>query len=353
MENRVNFTREELDRAKQVSLTSLAAAMGYTPVRVGSHYSLKEMDSLIIYNDRTWCRWSRKGSGTSERIGGTQIDFVMEFGGFNMVEAVGKLLDFQGYMPPAIERPSNVSNYPSGSTHGMELPEKAKSYRRLYAYLTKTRGLSTTVVNYFVNEEKILYEAADKYHNLVFIGKDINGEVKFATKHGSMTFNNSKAFKGDVPGNNKNYGINIVNPHSDELNVFEAAIDAMSWLDITGNYSTNILVLGMVADNPLRTFLEEHPNIKKINFRLDNDAPAQKQIHGEPEVIDFKTNQIIKEKKEGYLEKYSKKGYLTVDKSAPKYSDSCKDYNDCLKYLKCNYPEKVYALNQRKKAKCI
>ncbi|MBD5556424.1 MAG: hypothetical protein HDQ95_14070, partial [Roseburia sp.] len=59
------YTNEERDRAMEVSLTSLAASMGYTPVRRGRHYILKEMDSLVIYNDRTWNRWSGRGNITN------------------------------------------------------------------------------------------------------------------------------------------------------------------------------------------------------------------------------------------------------------------------------------------------
>lgn len=45
------------------------------------------------------------------------------------------------------------------------------------------------------------------------------------------------------PGNDKNFGINIVNTDSEELKVFEASIDLMSYLDLTGDYKSNKLVL--------------------------------------------------------------------------------------------------------------
>ena len=72
----IGYDPNEREEALSVSLTSLASAMGYTPIRQGRHYSLKEMDSLVIYNDRSWNRWSKKGNIN----GGTQIDFLMEFG---------------------------------------------------------------------------------------------------------------------------------------------------------------------------------------------------------------------------------------------------------------------------------
>lgn len=88
--------------------------MSYTPVRAGSHYHLKEMDSLIIYNDRSWNRWSGKGND-----------------GFSM-----------------------------------NLPPKNENYRRMYAYLIKTRGLSQEVVSDFVHRRLINEDSV--HHNIVY-----------------------------------------------------------------------------------------------------------------------------------------------------------------------------------------
>lgn len=72
------FTGEQIAQAKEASLTALAAQYGYHPVRVGNHlFTLKEHDSIRIYNDRTWYRWSKAGS--RGEAGGSQIDFLMQF----------------------------------------------------------------------------------------------------------------------------------------------------------------------------------------------------------------------------------------------------------------------------------
>ena len=73
----IMYTNEERESAMQVSLTSLARSLGYTPIKQGSLWTLKEMDSLKIHNDKSWYRWSGRGN----RTGGSQIDFLMEFGG--------------------------------------------------------------------------------------------------------------------------------------------------------------------------------------------------------------------------------------------------------------------------------
>ena len=89
------YTEEELQIAKSVDLTAVARRLGYTVVRVGSMYTLKEMDSIRIYNRRSWFRWSRVAEKGSN--GGTQIDFLRVFGGMTVKDAVFWLLDFAGY----------------------------------------------------------------------------------------------------------------------------------------------------------------------------------------------------------------------------------------------------------------
>ena len=55
--------------------------------------------------------------------------------------------------------------------------------------------------------------------------------------------NPSACLAGDIPGNDKNYGFNVVNENSTELVVFEAAIDLMSYVDIFTDYESNKLSL--------------------------------------------------------------------------------------------------------------
>lgn len=192
------------------------------------------------------------------------------------------------------------------------------TYRRAYAYLIKTRGLSQQIVDHFVRDLKILYEEKE-HHNLVFLGKDKDGNVRYATKRGTADIYGKK-YKGDVAGNDKNYGINIVNEKSTELKVFEANIDLMSYMDLKGDFESNKLVLGMTADNPLVQFLKEHPYIKTITFCMDNDAAGMLAMFGNEEKI-------------GLLKKYEQQGYKTDTDIVPQ-GIGCKDWNEYLIYKK-------------------
>ena len=296
------FSEELIAQAKETSLTQLAEYYGYHPRHVGNRlYTLAEHDSVRIYNDRTWYRWSRAGNG--KESGGSQIDFLMQFCG---VESVHAAIHQAGEIKPR-EHAEFV------------LPEAMLgTYRRAYAYLIKTRGLSQQIVDYFVRDLKILYEEKE-HHNLVFLGKDKDGIVRYATKRGTADIYGKK-YRGDVAGNDKNYGINIVNEKSTELKVFEANIDLMSYMDIKGDFESNKLVLGMTADNPLVQFLKDHPHIKKITFCMDNDEAGMLAMFGN-------------EEKAGLLKKYEMQGYETDTDTVPQ-GIGCKDWNEYLIYKK-------------------
>lgn len=264
-------TRAEIEAAKNISLTSLASSMGYTVVKKGVHYSLKEMDSVMIYDDRSWKRWSEKGIIT----GGTSIDFMMAFGGADtMEEAVQDILDQKVIVP--VQNYSSIRKNPERKE--FVLPEKNKDQRALFAYLIKTRGLSQKVIKYFLTNELLYEEAA--HHNLVFVGRNPEGVAKYAGMRGTYDANGRK-FQCDVAGNDKNYGVNIINKESSEIKVFEAVIDCMSYMDMTEDYTSNKLMLGMVEDNPLEQLLKDYDHIHTITFCLDNDHAGRKAIYGE------------------------------------------------------------------------
>ena len=88
------FTDEELRIAKSVDLCAVASMLGYTVRKIGKYYTLREMDSIRIYNRTNWYRWSRQNDKGSN--GGSQIDFLRVFAGMDVKEAVFWLLDFAG-----------------------------------------------------------------------------------------------------------------------------------------------------------------------------------------------------------------------------------------------------------------
>lgn len=269
------FMDTEIEIAKSVDLVNLAESVQIPLKRKGRFYYVDGMDSAMIFNRSSWYRYSRG-------VGGSTIDFLMYFKNMQFKEAVSYLLDFAGYLK--MDEPVNwkqdrpFEKVPGDRPKEKEkvpfvLPEKSQNCRGLYAYLMKSRKLSQEIINYWLKND-LMYESR-KHHNIVFLGKNAQGEVKFASQRG-IRDRYGKPFKGDVPGNDKKYGVNLIPPESREVNIYEAAIDAMSDMDFRKDYKTGILALGMVSDGPLQTVLEEHPDIKILNFCLDNDGSGRK-----------------------------------------------------------------------------
>lgn len=270
----MRFTAEELGIAKQADLCAVAERMGYTVKRIGNYHTLKEMDSIRIYNRSHWCRFSRRYDKGEN--GGSQIDFLRVFGGMDVKEAVFWLLDFVGY-----RREESVRKVQNTVPHQRKeeqkkpfvLPEFARSNAYLYRYLEHERGIARPVIDFFVGKG-ILYEAKN-YHNIVFVGTDRDGVPKFASMRGVFD-KDGKGFKCDVAGNDKRYGFHLHYGKSKKVVVFEAAIDLMSYITMFPKDRASMLALGMLADAPLETFLAEHPEVEEIQFCLDNDGPGRK-----------------------------------------------------------------------------
>ena len=233
-----NFTEDELAIAKSVDLVAVAANLGYTPKRIGNYYTLKEMDSMRIYNRSHWCRFSRRYEKGEN--GGSQIDFLRVFAGMDVKEAVFWLLDFAGYrrINDTPEKPVLKYQVPYKEVEKKPfvLPQPAHSNAYLYEYLTNDRAISRDVVNFFVNQG-LIYESMP-YHNIVFKGNDKDGVTRFASMRGVFD-KKGKPFKCDVPGNDKRYGFNIANEES----------------HITIRHMAE-LVAEEIADNKIKTIID-------------------------------------------------------------------------------------------------
>ena len=147
----MRFTAEELALAKQVDLCRVAEHLGYTVKRIGQYHTLKEMDSIRIYDRSHWCRFSRRHDKGEN--GGSQIDFLRVFAGLDVKEAVFWLLDFAGY-----HRNENTGRIQNAIPHQKKeekkkpfvLPEPAGSNAYLYRYLEHERMIARPVIDFFV-----------------------------------------------------------------------------------------------------------------------------------------------------------------------------------------------------------
>lgn len=305
------FTETELDIARHTDLPDLLSSLGYTLKRVGSYYTTAEMDSIRIKERLTWRRYST-------RQGGDAISFLQEFCGMRFPEAVDYLLAYHGRSRDSPDRNKPVPRpkpSPPKEKPPFVLPPANPDQRRVSAYLRK-RGIASQVIQRFL-DAGLLYEDAP-YHNCVFVGRDGSGQPKFASKRGTMDFNGS-GFKRDVLGSDKKVGFRLpCEPEIEEVAVFEAPIDLMSFCTLCPEVHSNAVALCGLYSGPLDTYLQDHPHLKSIKLLLDNDEPgiaAAKEMR----------------------EKYRAAGY-EVEIRVPKYG---KDWNAQLKYKLTGVLEEV------------
>ena len=259
------FTDEEMETAKNTDLPDLLEHLGYHLKRSGRYYTTQEMDSLMIKERRSWKRYS---NGT----GGDAITFLQTFEGKGFREAVEYLLDFNGRArdSPALSRPRPPPE--EDERPEFVLPPANGDNRRVFAYLRK-RGIAPQVIRAFLNSG-LLYED-EKYHNCVFVGRDGNGQPKFASKRGTYD-KDGVSFKRDVLGSDKSVAFPIpCDPDLPWVLVFEAPIDLMSFCTLHRAVTSNAVALCGLYQGPLDTYLRENPHLKRIVLCLDNDGPGR------------------------------------------------------------------------------
>ena len=156
----MSYTQEQIDRANQVNLEQFLRSQGEELIKSGREYRWKNHDSLTVKSNK----WFRH----SQRKGGYPIDFVMEFYNKTFPEAMQVLIGEE-----AIE--INVEPTPKAE---FRLPPRCESNERILKYLTEERKLPKDLAEEFIAED-LIYEDA-KHHNVVFVGKDINGIPRYA-----------------------------------------------------------------------------------------------------------------------------------------------------------------------------
>lgn len=302
------YSKDQIEKARDASLLDYLQQNGYKLMKSGrDEYRLEEHDSLVISNNK-WNWFSRD-------IGGNTLDFLIKYEGKDFMEAVGiltgnKMMEGREVSSGAIKQyfRENSKVYDGG----IELPEKNKDFRRIFAYLIKTRYIDKSIVADMV-KEKLLYESKDT-HNAVFLGKDKDGNIKHAAMRGTLS---DKSYKGDCPGSDKRYCFSIKG-RSDTLFVFEAAIDLLSHATITkmkkGDYREDHRVVGSgISAMSLYQYLEDNPGIKNIYLCLDKDKAGRAAAKKMAEEL-------------AGMEKYN------VSELFP---PAGKDWNDFLKKLSC------------------
>ena len=299
-ERRRKILDEEKQSANYVNLPHFLMENGFELKRVGKEYTLRDHDSVRIYDNSAGetGKWYRFSTGK----GGDNISFVQEFLGKSFKEAVEMLNGGR-----SVTANMDIPEYKPHETPKREVKEihieENTDAKRAIAYLSQTRGLDYNLVTELVKEGKIAQEA--KTGNVVFYAKDENGMIVGAEKVGTSTENR---FKGIEAGSSSDYGFEIVKGTGENAFFFESAIDALSFAQIHKDEMENCRLISMtgVKSVTVEAFMNRK-NIppEKIFLCSDNDE---------------KGNYFAKK----LMEKYPNMKRVTT-------SDNFKDWNDQLR----------------------
>lgn len=273
-----HYTPEQLAEVRQVDLlTYLMATSPSSLVKHSPHeWRTVEHGSLSISNGK-W-NWF------AGQVGGyTALDYLMKVEGDTFPTAVQKVIESMNIPVQTYETALRNANYEKERKPFM-LPPRSETTKRVEAYLGK-RGIDQNLIRECIRQGTI-YESSD-YHNVVFVGRDTNGEAKFASLRG--TYPNS-TFRMDVESSDKRCNF-VYQPMGCDLNtvstvaIFEAPIDALSFATLNRKfnicpsvpwYDLPCLSCSGTAHAPVIHFLKQHPNIQNVMVCFDNDEAGNK-----------------------------------------------------------------------------
>lgn len=261
---------EVVSKAKQMDLYTYLKT--YEPQELvhfgGSTYCTREHDSLKISNGKWY--WFSRGIG-----GRSALDYLIKVKGIPFTEAVEVIVGRGSIPPPAAPSVTKESKVKS-----LCLPEASRCTTHAADYLAG-RGIDCNLLDFCVSTGR-LYES-QKYHNVVFVGQDKYGKPRYANLRGIGT-----DFKGEASGSDKRFSFSIpAAVDSDTLHLFESAIDLLSYatlrkqegmdwqtdhmVSLAGVYRPRAELRESSMPMALTQYLKDHPGIKKIVLRLDND----------------------------------------------------------------------------------
>lgn len=260
-------SRELIEQARNADL--FAYLQSYEPTvlkRDGPNYRHKEHDSLVYVTGKKYWYWNSRGRSLNA------LDYLIEIRGYGLVDAVNRLTGGEIRQTQPARKPEVQSQtFKKPEKKPFSLPWSKRCAAFMLSYLQR-RGISSEVISRCF-KLGLLYEARYKGEAVcVFVGKDDAGKARFACMR-SIGGN----LKKDVAGSDKRFSFCYPprNPGCRQLAVFEAPIDALSHAalqELEGwKWDGYRLSLGGTSPVALVSFLERHPEIRRVTLYMDND----------------------------------------------------------------------------------
>lgn len=270
-------TPEQITQAKELDL--LTYLQRYDPHELvhvsGNTYCTREHDSLKISNGK-W-NWFSRGIG-----GKTALDYLIKVQGFSFTQAVEALAGQNFSSLPHVPQARPKKQEP----RVLSLPQPSRCATHAVSYL-HGRGIDYDLIDYCIQTGRV-YES-QKYHNVVFVGRDLKGQPRYAALRGT-----GGDFKGEAPGSDKRYSFALAeNPSAPSVHLFESAIDLLSYatlLKMKGRDWRQDALLSLagvfkqkkefVIPLALSQYLKDRSSTNTLYLHLDNDEVGREAAVG-------------------------------------------------------------------------
>lgn len=253
----MKYTKEAIQTARQTNLVHWLQSNSYVVKKRGKDWSLEGHNSLLVRENR----WKNFYTGQ----GGNTLDFLIEIEGMTFSEAM-EALNIEGGRGSQV---ITARNYIT-EKKGFNIPEKNHNYRRVAAYLTKTRGIDIDTIK-TLTKEKLLWQ--DPRGNCVFPLRNREGKITGAILRGTLS---SRRWVGTSPGSVNELGWRWPGKDSSVLVFVEAPIEAMSLKQMRPEFRQYYFVaLGGLHLNVFREAVE-YIRPSRVVIALNSDEEAKK-----------------------------------------------------------------------------
>lgn len=228
----MKVTKEQIRQARQTNLYNYLIAHHANAVKI-------EGNTLRLANNHSVC--IKQGyNGFSDFATGDRgncIDFLMVYLGYSFQDAVMSLYGANtSNFSFSIPVKENHTEMEKEKNQNIQLPSPAKDYRRMLAYLTKTRHIPSYIIQPLI-DKGLIYQA-DKSNNAVFV----SAKKDFGELRGTLT---DRPYHGIVAGSRHDgcWAFSL-GKGADTAYICESAIDAISLATILGEVAYYISIAG-------------------------------------------------------------------------------------------------------------
>ena len=264
--------QKNIEAARRISVVQYLETYhpGELVRKTDKEYRTKTHSSLVITPANGLFHWYAQSVG-----GNNAIDYLTKVEGMDFVSAV-RLLSAMTPAPVSIQT-AKAASPQQHTARPFELPAADRNTEAATAYLMH-RGISPKVLRYCVGSGILYQTTRGSYRNCVFVGKDSDGVPRSAFQRGCQG-----SFRGDVAGSQKQYGFLIPADveNCDTVEIYEAPIDAMSGATLQqfqhdGSWrKVHRLALGGLNHQPIDYFLQQHPEVGRVELCFDRDEPGR------------------------------------------------------------------------------